>query len=325
MRSPLVSIIIPMYEVEDYLPDCLDSVVNQTYRNLEIICVNDGSPDNCAKIVRRYQASDPRIVLVDKPNGGLSDARNAGIDIAKGDFLFFLDSDDYLEPSCIKTLVTLSQEKCCQISICQYAPFQGECADFSPSTEATSVIVNKSCSLYKLSYCRSDLKITLNTAWGKLYSRKLFESARYPVGKINEDEFLTYKLFLLANTACLIEAKLYGYRTREGSIMNSSPIPNDHKLDLINVYESRIIEFRGTGDAELVSLAADDLLYQISYLYRLSSDASFKRELRKLYRAKYKTYSSLLGAKAKMVRVVFFISPWLYQTINNLVERTIVS
>lgn len=318
MQTPLVSIIIPMYKVEDYLTACLNSVIDQTYQNLEIICVNDGSPDHCANIAQSYQQTDQRIVLINKPNGGLSDARNAGIDVAQGDYLFFLDSDDCIAASCIETLVELAQQQHCQISVCDYVAFQKE-AEFSESDEPSCDIVAKGHLLYKQSYLHPELKITLNTAWGKLYARKLFETVRYPVGKINEDEYLTYKLFLLADTACYTKAQLYGYRTRQGSITNSDPVPDDHKLELIDVYETRIDEFRHTGDKELISSAIDDLLYQICYFYCQPSDASFRKTLRKLYRTEYRKNYSSLQAKDKIIRSVFYLSPPIYQALDYLV------
>lgn len=317
MQTPLISIIIPMYKVEDYLPACLDSVVHQTYHNLEIICVNDGSPDNCAEIVQNYQQNDPRIVLINKPNGGLSDARNAGIDIAKGDYLFFLDSDDCIAASCIETLTALAQQRHCQIAVCEYATFQNE-AKFSDDSEYSCDFIGKAYLLYKQSYRQPKLKITLNTAWGKLYSRELFESARYPVGKINEDEYLTYKLFLLADTACYTKTQLYGYRIRQGSIMNSTPISDEHKLELIGVSETRISDFNTTGDTELVSFAADDFLYQISYFYCQSTDAGFRRSLYKLYLVGYRKHFSTLQAKARITRALFYISPQMYRFLDQL-------
>lgn len=320
MQTPLISIIIPMYKVEDYLPACLDSVIHQTYRNLEIICVNDGSPDNCAEIAQSYQQNDPRITLINKANGGLSDARNAGIDIAKGDYLFFLDSDDCIATTCIETLVDLTLNNQCQISICQYVPFQGDEVIFPDATSIECVSSTKAYLLYKQSYSRPELKITLNTAWGKLYSSKLFESVRYPFGKINEDEYLTYKLFLLADTACYTEAPLYGYRTRAGSITNSDPVSDEHKIELVGVSETRINDFKQTGDAELVSFAADDFLYQISYFYCQSTSGDFKNKLRKLYRTGYKNYRPLLTMQGKLKRTLFYLSPWLYQFLDRLAK-----
>ena len=104
MPQPLVSIIIPIYKVEPYLRCCLDSIVNQTYTNLEIILVDDGSPDGCPKICDEYAAKDNRIVVIHKENGGLSDARNAGLDVYKGDYVYFIDSDDIIPSNCIYAL-----------------------------------------------------------------------------------------------------------------------------------------------------------------------------------------------------------------------------
>ena len=120
MQNPLVSIIVPIYKVEPYLRRCLDSIVNQTYTNLEIILVDDGSPDGCPQICDEYAAKDKRIVVIHKENGGLSDARNAGLDICKGEYIFFIDSDDWIKTDTIEFLYKITQDKKSDIVIGDY-------------------------------------------------------------------------------------------------------------------------------------------------------------------------------------------------------------
>ena len=118
MKTPHVSILIPIYNVEKYLPRCLDSLLNQTLTDIEIICVNDGSIDNSLKLLKQYQAQDNRIIIVDKKNGGLPSARNAGLDRARGEYVGFVDSDDYVEPSMFETLYKTAKKENSEVVIC---------------------------------------------------------------------------------------------------------------------------------------------------------------------------------------------------------------
>lgn len=321
MNVPLVTIIIPIYNVDDYLCDCLDSVISQTYTNLEIICVNDGSPDNSRNIIIEYRSSDPRIILIDRQNGGLSDARNAGIDRATGDFLFFLDGDDCISNKCIETLVDIAINNNAQIAVSKYKAFSKiECFD-TPYCFSQDITMT-GCQLYKLGYLKKNLKITLNTAWGKLYAKELFRHIRYPKGKINEDEYTTYKLFLTATTASLTHQPLYGYRQRPGSIMNT--IKNDpaHLSDLIDVFEERVKYFQKNSACNYIDLVIDDYLCQISSFYCLSSNADFRKNLIKKYRRSYLEYKSNLPLMTRITRLLFYLSPFTYEKLTKILQST---
>lgn len=319
MDSPLISIIIPIYNVEKYLPACLDSVQAQTYHNLEIICINDGSPDNSANIVREYQNHDSRIILINKENGGLSDARNVGIERAKGEYIFFLDSDDLLDPSCIEFLLILAKKTSSQISSCELGFFtDGKYK--ANSKKNRNILEGKAFEVYKQSYLNHDLRVSLNIACAKLYDRILFnKEVRYPLRKLNEDEYTTYKLYSLASKACHSFAPLYGYRQREGSIMHSS-IPETSKIDLLTAYKNRIDAFAEKDDKELNGLIIEDYLCQISSLYFLSENKFNKENLVKQYRSAFRAYKSSLSMQGRLRRRIFYYSPSLYCHLINLIN-----
>lgn len=316
MKTPLVSIIIPIYNVENYLRECIESVLEQTYKHLEIICVNDGSPDNSREIVLEYQKTDSRIILLDKTNGGLSDARNAGINLASGDYLFFLDSDDCLSPSCIKILLKNATDSCSQVAMCQYQYFEdGEALAFNNSAKEDQLHYQyfpKAYLLYKQGYSSTDLKTPVNTATGKLYDSSLFLEYRYPKGKIHEDEYVTYKIFAENISATYTPLKLYGYRQRQGSIMHGFSQLED-KIELLNVYENRIQTFEKQGDLELNSFTTEDYLCQISSFYFLSTD-DFSKDISliKRYRDAFLKYKHNLRGLAIPRRLIFFCLPSLY-------------
>lgn len=320
MSNPLITIIIPIYNIENYISDCLHSVLAQTYRNLEIICVNDGSTDASAKIVYQLMSEDSRIKIIEKENGGLSDARNAGIDNAHGDFLFFLDGDDCIAQHCIEKLVELALTYDSDISICQFETFF-EGKYFEKSSNPLNDLTMDGCQLYKLSYLDKKMKITLNTAWGKLYARKLFLKARYPKGIINEDEYLTYKLFLEATSVSLTHRPLYGYRQRPGSIMHASSKDPEHLFALANVFESRIIEFSKSGSCDFLDLIIDDCLCQVSTYYCKINDRKYKSDLLKKYRRIFILYKKHLPTKIKVKRSLFYFSPPLYKTLTSLITN----
>ena len=214
-EQPLVSIIIPIYKVEQYLRPCLDSVISQTYKNLEIILVDDGSPDKCPEICDEYAKKDSRIKVIHKPNGGLSDARNSGIVIATGEYLSFVDSDDMIHHRMIEILMTpLIEDVNLKMSACQLVKFYEdklipECEIVEFSNLDCDVFLTKP--LYMVSVC-------------KVYKKTLFDDIKFPIDRYHEDEFITYKVCYLAKKIAYTESQLYFYRQREGSIMDTMTV-----------------------------------------------------------------------------------------------------
>lgn len=213
-----ISIIIPVYCVENYLTRCLDSVCNQSYTKLEIILVDDGSPDNCPAICDEWGRKDKRIKVIHKKNGGLSDARNAGIEVATGNYLLFIDSDDYIAPTMCERLLNAAQAADAEIAVCNFWWMYPEHKEIQSTKMPDGKIVERSAILETWI---KNWTVDFVVAWNKLYRRDLFftpEHIRYPVGKLHEDEFTTYKLLYAANRVVFVKDPLYFYVQRAGSI-----------------------------------------------------------------------------------------------------------
>ncbi len=235
--TPKISVIVPVYKVEKYLYQCVESIICQTYKNLEIILVDDGSPDNCPEMCDEWASKDSRIKVIHKQNGGLSDARNAGIDVATGRYLFFIDSDDIIEKNCIKDLYDLLVRYDVDISIITKFVFEdGKPIDIDGIT-AEEPIYGTSYEMLKLMFKRFYCE-----AWGKLYKAELFDTLRYPKGMIYEDYYLTPRLISKAKNAVFCNSKQYYYRLRENSIMAANT-----KSDIVKIVDDNYKYFMSCG------------------------------------------------------------------------------
>lgn len=214
---PKISVIVPIYNVEKYLRRCVDSILNQTFSDFELILVDDGSPDNCGKICDEYAVKDRRIVVIHQKNGGLSTARNAGIDWAfvnsNSQYLSFIDSDDWVHPDFLEFLYRAILKHNVQISVCNVEKTDKEAVCWqkvghnSEKKDALQFYMGKN--------------VWATVAWNKLYAKNVFKKYRYPVGRVHEDEFLTYKLLYDVKEIAWIEEPLYEYYSRSDSIMGT--------------------------------------------------------------------------------------------------------
>ena len=215
-EKALISIIIPVYKVEKYLEKCIQSVINQTYENLQIILVDDGSPDNCGKICDEYAKKDHRIEVIHKSNGGLSDARNKGLEIAKGEYIGFVDSDDYIEADMYEVLYNLLKQYNADVSICNfYTVSQGKI-----SIKNADNGINEYNRIEILKEILLDKNIQ-SYAWNKLYKKELFDEIKYPIGKKYEDIGTTFYLLEKCNKVVVTGKSEYYYINRQDSIVNN--------------------------------------------------------------------------------------------------------
>lgn len=214
-----ISVIVPVYRVEKYLPACIDSILNQTFTDFELILVDDGSPDRCPAICDEAAERDARVRVIHQANAGLSAARNAGIEAAHGAWLSFVDSDDYIAPHFCEKLYQTAQRTNADCVMCsvQNVDESGKLIDSALMRVADEVKTGQEV-LRKIG--RDDVTPYL-TAWNKLYRRKLFNTLRYPAGRQNEDVFVFAELFCQVQRAVCVAEPLYFYRKRIGSIMNS--------------------------------------------------------------------------------------------------------
>ena len=217
-KESLISIIVPIYKVERFLPQCIDSILAQTHQNIEIILVDDGSPDQCPRICDTYAKLDPRITVIHKPNGGVSDARNAGIEIAQGDYIGFVDSDDYIHPQMYEKLLHVLEDNNADMSMCSFESVDISGNPLPKNNPIKTEILSHREGLRKI---KNESTWQYLILWNKLYKKELFAEIRFPAGKINEDQFVAHKIFDFCQKTASIQEKLYYYVQRNNSITST--------------------------------------------------------------------------------------------------------
>lgn len=220
--NPLISVIVPVYRVEEYLSRCVDSLLNQTYDNLEVILVDDGSPDGSGAICDAYAARDPRVRVLHKENGGLSSARNAGLDVARGAYIGFVDSDDWVEPETYGQMLALAREENVKL-VCagryDFSSWTGE-RTVGLCPQKREVITGRALAERIFRWDRVD-----SAACDKLYHHTLFQGIRYPLGVVSEDIPVTWQLALRAERVGMLPVPVYNYFHRDGSITTAGVSP----------------------------------------------------------------------------------------------------
>ncbi len=243
--------VVPVYKVEKYLSRCVDSILAQTYENIEIVLVDDGSPDDCPKMCDAYGETYENIKVIHKENGGLSDARNAGIlyvrEVAEEeDYITFVDSDDYIHPEYAEKMIALCEEQNASLVQCSYE--KGSAESFTPTKRPSNVVV--------VSAEEALLGYTLKSQiCAKLFRAKLFSDVLFPMGVINEDEFVTYRVVYQAEKIVFTDEKLYYYFQHGSGIMAEVAKKlkdNPHKFDFLKAYEERIAFFAEKNLSEQV-------------------------------------------------------------------------
>lgn len=279
-QNTLISVIVPVYNVEEYLNRCVDSILAQTYQNLEIILVDDGTKDNCDKICDDYAAKDPRIKVIHKENGGLSSARNAGIDIARGEYLGFVDSDDWIEPEMYEHMLKTARKYDVKLVCAGRYDFSSrrneKTVGLCPEREEVITGMELLGRVFTWNRCDS-------AAWDKLYHRSLFAEIRYPLGQISEDVAMFYKLAELVDRAAMCDKPFYNYYHRPGSITTAKlsektfhfprhtaviyDYIRENHPELIN--EARYLRVRGIVTAmQAIDLAGEDAWKTYEDIYR---------------------------------------------------------
>lgn len=296
----LISVIVPIYNVEKYLKKCVNSIMNQTYRNLEIILVDDGSVDNCAKISDDISKLDSRIIVLHKKNEGLAEARNIGLEIAKGKYVGFIDSDDYIEKDMFEILYNNIIKYNADISICNIVEEKenGEIIKAYIKEDIGIQQFNKIEALQKLI---RDRTIT-NHACNKLYKKVLFENIKYPYRRKMEDMATTYRVFDLANKIVVDSSIGYHYIQRKSSIMGNI------NRELINHYElavnekdeyllKKYPELKESIEIERINSTKTLFYYAIFANFKDIYDSEKYKKFLKEYRTNYKKYRSEIFAE----------------------------
>ncbi|MDD5457683.1 MAG: glycosyltransferase [Candidatus Margulisbacteria bacterium] len=233
MHKSLISVIVPVYNVEKYLARCIESIRVQTYSNTEIILVDDGSSDKCPEICDGYAMADERIKVIHKMNGGTSSARNAGLDIMNGEFVSFVDSDDFLHPDCLEILYEMCINGQCEIAQCAYV--KGMSDNFN------GILVKGKNDVYNKVDALISRRVRAGVC-GRLYKSGLFNNERFPCGKTYEDEAMTYRIVYKASRIAITGKKLYYYFQTPVSIMRNTK--HFISTDFIDILEKRLEYFR---------------------------------------------------------------------------------
>lgn len=329
MEKDLISIIVPVYNVETYLGRCMESILKQTYKCLEIILVDDGSTDSSGKMCDEYAKTDSRVKVIHKTNGGLSDARNAGLEIATGEYIGYVDSDDWIEPQMYECMYNACVENKAELAVCRYF---SEYKDRTESGGTDSIVPLTQDKLLDIYIRGNDKYIIYNSVWSKLFKRELVEDMIFPKGRNSEDIMYTTKSFCRLNRAVYIDRCLYHYvLDREGSIMNVSRGERMFR-DEIPFWREHISYIR-----ELVSdVMADLALYYFQrrlLFYYIDAKNSKNQEIAQKLIEEIKVdqkeadrvYASGIATKGDRVRRrLFFISPNLYAQVVGLYEKFII-
>lgn len=301
--NDLISIIVPVYKVEPYLDRCIKSLISQTYKNLEIILVDDGSPDNCPVMCDAWAQRDVRIKVIHKKNGGLSEARNSGITVSNGRYLAFVDSDDYVDERFVECLYTQIRENGAQISCVGLQNFSDK-DSVNIDTEQHRTIL----------YQRKEAVVTLfdeskfgNYAGNKLYDRKLFDTISFPDGKLLEDIATTYRLFEQCDTISYCPAKLYFYYQRAESILHS--VNAKLETDWYSIAKERYFYIREKYPDIRENYRYFNNVVLCCYPYLNGDEAAYAR---KEFKNNWNYGVSASDGKVKLKAHLFRLSGWLY-------------
>lgn len=320
MNKELISIVVPVYNVEKYLDKCVKSIINQTYDNLQIILVDDGSKDNSGKLCDLWEQRDRRIITKHKDNGGLSDARNYGVKFAEGKYVMFVDSDDIISENIVEYLMKLIYETNSDISICaplhcypeEKIVFEKE--KFHKVFSADEAVKEM---LYQKSF--------LVSACAKIYRKEYFDNIKFPVGMLFEDSATIYKIFECADRIVYGDAKLYGYMHRENSITTKKFSKAD--CDILYICDEIVAYMDRKKDYDLI---AASLAYQMSAAFRIYLNAprnnQFNDEIKKSEDIiKTNSHKVLLDKnvrrKAKIAIIMFACSKKMMIKVYKHVDR----
>ena len=261
-----ISVIVPVYRVEKYLKRCVDSILKQTYKNLEIILVDDGSDDACPVICDQYAEIDKRIKVIHRENGGLSAARNSGIAISTGDVISLVDSDDYININMFADMMEELIDKDADIVMCDYKYVYVDTVDsqiVDYNHDAIITVTDGRTAQYKVSESYES-RVAYTVAWNKLYKREMFDGITYPEGRIHEDEARTNRILYRAKKIVYIEYPYYYYFQRKDSIIGKKVTKAN--LQLLDAYLDKMSFFRDHNEKELWSIEAIHAMHMACYI-----------------------------------------------------------
>lgn len=316
IEKNLISVIIPIYNVEKYLRCCLDSIVEQTYKKMEIILIDDGSSDKCPQICDEYAEKDARIKVIHQENGGLAHARNVGIANSCGEYITFIDSDDYVDTEYMRFLYKGLIESDADISIASFYSFKdGEILQ-QHQEPVVYEAVSKEYAIKRYCSMNAEYSMPFITAWNKMYRSKLFFGIKYPEGKLYEDAFTTYKLWDKAEKIIFTTSKLYFYRINPKSILGQSF--REKHLEMIEAFRAGHEYFCQKRNVKLSEMFVSPLLMREIYCWwgtkMVLNNEILSQKLMNDYRTDCKKlrYGKHIELRWYIVFKLISICPWLY-------------
>ena len=308
--KPIISVVVPIYNVERYVDQCIKSILNQSFDKFELILVDDGSPDNCGLICDRYATIDDRIKVIHKENGGLSDARNAGIEASDGDYITFIDGDDYVCKWYLETLYLYQVEYKADIVQAKYTYYPSEL--IKKVEHHDPLFINNGDEAFKSLLMRGEAS---EASCVKLYRKTLFDTIRFPIGRINEDTLTTYKLLKCSKTCVFIADPIYFYRYNNSGILHS-PF-SEIRFSILTVFDE-MEQFLGEDKAsfmnELMYYKIRRTLFFYNQCVALTGRKRYKNRLEiirnELYQ--YRNYYHLLERKYQLLLQLLHVSPSVY-------------
>ncbi len=317
-NKPKISIVVPCYNIDNYIEKCIESIRCQTYDNLEIILIDDGSVDRSPDICDYYGKKDNRIVVIHRENGGLSAARNTGIEMATGEFLYFVDGDDLIHPKCIEKLYYIIKHNKSDIALCRTYAFLDE-------TKIPMKLCKEKVKVYTgREMCRrlmfNDNGSDGTIIWNKLYRKSLFNNIRFPEGMIYEDVATTHRLYWLAKSVAVTTQQLAFYRSkRVNSITHSG---NQHYEDAIKANEIRNRFFFDRGEKALYEQGLYILGNEITR-YRIFKKKIYKKKIIKMHISVVnKILKTNISPRKKKLALIGAICPSLWFLIWSVRQKT---
>ena len=308
-----ISIIVPVYNVEKYLKKCIESILNQVFTEFELILVDDGSTDNSGKICDEYAKKDSRIIVIHKNNGGISSARNNGLDIARGKYIGFVDSDDFIHPMMYKILYREIENNNASVVICKEEKVYSDNFEYKKVDKYNLQYYNNR-DIIEILYEKRE---TYVFAWNKLYDRELFSDLRYKEGMIYEDEHLTPKILYYSKNIIFIEKELYFYRQRENSTVNSKF--SRKKFDKVYALEDNTKFFKDLKEKRLFDISEKSYLElliwtHLSAINQLKMDSKSLKELKSTmnHHVISMLNNDLISYKQKIANLIYWINDKFY-------------
>lgn len=306
----LISVIVPVFNVENFIDVCISSLIKQSYSNIEIILVDDGSTDSSSMLCDKWATEDARIKVIHQTNGGLSAARNAGLDIATGDYICFVDSDDFVMEDYVKCMVDAIEETDADVAICDVIT-----AKWPALT--TPITSNR---ILDAAECRTWLDdlisreyVLMVVSWNKLYKKELFADNRFEEGKLHEDEFMINRLLFNIKKMVYVPLEEYVYRMNSSSITGSENEFNVAHLDVIDAFTDRIDVSLVNKDVGFAKITLRNTMYKLAdYYFKMEGHQSvIKSKMRDVL----DKYRGIITTKQKLKYELFMVSPAVFKMI----------